>query len=184
MYHQKSTDEALMHGCREGNRLAQKYLYQRYYGKFLGIPYRYVGNKEEAQEILNIAFTKIFDSVKEFRETGSFAGWMSRIIVHTAIDFVRSRQRYRRTFDHNTEWADTPVSNEVVSQLAIEDLYALIQKIPDSSRTVFCMYVIDGYKHSEIAAMLNIDEGTSKWHLSNARRFLQPLVRQQYAIGD
>jgi len=180
-FNQRSTDDALLQGCREGNRLAQKYLYQRYFGKLFGIAMRYTNGREEAQEVMNLSFLKIFESIHQFREIGSFAGWMARIVLHTAIDHARSKSSYRRVMDFNTQ-ADTPISSDAISQLATEEIMTLIQQLPAATRTVFCLYVIEGYKHHEIANTLGIDEGTSKWHLSNARRLLQPRILKQQEI--
>lgn len=181
-YHEKSTDQELLQGCRDQHPLAQKYLYQRYFGKLLGISMRYTSNRSEAIEVLNTAFLKIFDSILQYRESGTFGGWMSRIVFHASIDYIRSRSSYRKVMDYSTE-ADQPIYNEVVGRLEAEDLFKLIQQLPPATRSVFSLYVIEGYIHREIADMLGIDEGTSKWHLSQARRLLQEKISTQHQIS-
>ena len=181
-YNERSSDEELRSGCLNGHRLAQKYLYQRYYGRFLSIPLRYTSNREDAQDVLNQAFLKIFHSMEQYRFEGTFSGWMARIVLFTAIDHVRSRALYKQKIDFNSTAAEPPVDSDAVQNLATEDLHKLIGKLPDASRTVFCLYVIDGYKHAEIASMLGIDEGTSKWHLSEARRRLKAMFVQHAKI--
>ena len=171
-----SSDEELILGCREQNRLAQKYLYQRYYGKLLGVCMRYTSSREEATSILNMAFFKIFQSISNYNSSGSFKGWMSRIALNTAIDHLRSNTTYRKVMDYNSE-KEVAIGNDAIDNLAAEELYAVIQRLPRSTRSVFCLYVIEGYKHHEIAKQLGITVGTSKWHLSSARKQLQTLLK-------
>lgn len=178
-YHPQSTDEELRQGCIERHPLAQEYLYRRYFGRLLGTAMRYSSDRETAVGVLNQAFLKIFNSLEQYNNTGSFAGWMAKIVLHTAIDHARSQITYRKTMDFSTP-ADRVVTNEAPGLLEAEDLYRLVQQLPPATRTVFSLYVVDGYKHREIADMLGIDEGTSKWHLAHARRELQTLIRQAH----
>lgn len=178
-YHEQSTDEALRQGCIEQHRLAQQYLYRRYFGRLLAISMRYAGDRGEATDILNQAFLKIFNSMGQYRDTGSFFGWMAKIVFHTAIDHLRSHTAYRRAMDFSTK-ADQAVDNEIAGRLEAEDLFRLVQQLAPATRSVFSLYVLDGYKHREIAELLGIDEGTSKWHLSTARRELQKMLHQYY----
>ncbi len=178
-YHPTSPDERLIQGCLNQHPLAQKYLYQRYFGRLLGIAMRYTSDRDEAIGVLNQAFLKIFTNLNQYSGVGSFVGWMAKVVLHTAIDYVRSQVTYRRTIHFHTE-ADGHVLNEGLDQLQAEDILHLIQQLPPATRTVFSLYVVDGYKHSEIAAMLGIDEGTSKWHLFQARRLLQERLGRLY----
>ena len=174
-FNEKSTDEYLCQGCLEGHRLAQELLYRRHFPRLMPIALRYLNNQEEAVEVLNQAFLKIFSSIPSYKATGSFAGWMARIVFNTTIDFVRQRTIYRQRMDFESS-ADMPITTNAVDHLAAEDILALIQKLPANQRTIFNLYVIDGYKHREIADMMNIDENTSKWHLSQARLQLQKML--------
>lgn len=178
-YHQQSTEEALRLGCIQQHPLAQKYFYQRYFGQLLGIAMRYTNSREEATDVINQAFLKIFNSLDQFRETGSFSGWMAKIVFHTAIDLIRQQKTYRQVMDFSTE-ADQVVESDASEQLDAEDLFRLIQQLPTASRTVFSLYVVDGYKHQEIADMLGISESTSKWHLANARQEMKKRIEQYY----
>lgn len=178
-YHQQSTDDVLRQGCIQQHRLAQQYLYRRYFGRLLGIAMRYANNRDDATDVLNQAFLKIFNSLEQFQDTGSFFGWMAKIVFHTAIDHVRHNKTYRRVMDYSTV-ADQAVESDATDRLDVEDLYRMIQLLPPASRTVFSLYVIDGYKHHEIAEMLGISEGTSKWHLSNARQEMKKKIEQNY----
>jgi len=175
-YSKHSTDEELIQGCRQKNRLAQKYLYQRFYGKMLGISMRYTKQKSEAVDVLNQAFLKVFEKIDLYEPTGSFSGWIARIVFNTSIDFVRRNTLYKEVMDFNTE-KETAMDAEIIDRLFAEDLYQVIQQLPTTSRTVFSLYVIDGYKHREIAELLNISANTSKWHLAEARKKLQKNLR-------
>lgn len=177
-YSTKNTDIELVTGCRKGERLAQKVLYERYFGKMLGIAMRYTKQQEEAVEILNAAFLKVFTALDNYQDNNNLAGWIAKIVFNCSIDHVRRHTKYRKVMDFEIEH-DAPVVNESINNLNAEDLYKLIQQLPNASKTVFCLYVVDGYKHKEIGDMLNITVGTSKWHLANARKELQNLIYQQ-----
>lgn len=177
-YSTKNTDKELVAGCRRGHRLAQKILYERYFGKMLGIAMRYTKHQEEAIEILNAAFLKVFTALDKYQDNNNLAGWIAKIVFNSAIDHVRRHTKYRKVMNFEVE-RDAPVYNDSINHLQVEDLYKLIQKLPTASQTVFCLYVIDGYKHKEVAEILDITIGTSKWHLANARKELQRLIRQQ-----
>ncbi len=176
-YSLHSTDLELLRGCQQQDRLAQKYLYQRYFGRLMSVCMRYTGNREEAMEVLNTAFLKILEQVKTYQPTGSFSGWMATIAFNTAIDQVRSRTTYKKIMDFNVE-KDVSIENPALDNLATEELFELIQTLPTATRTVFCLNILDGYAHKEIAALLNISEGTSKWHVAEARKILKHLITQ------
>ncbi len=175
-YSPHSTDIELVEGCRNRNRLAQKYLYQRYFGKMLGIPMRYTGNKETATEVLNMAFFKVFKSIDKYEPSGKLHNWIAKIVFNASIDHVRQHTVYKQRMDFETE-KEAVIQCEALENLLVEDLYKLIQLLPPASRTVFCMYCIDGYKHKEIAEQLNISVGTSKWHLAFAKKQLRKLLK-------
>jgi len=178
-YYQHSTDQELREGCVLNDRLAQAYLYRRFFGRLMGVAMRYAGDREAATEVLNTAFFKIFNSLGQYNDTGSFLSWMISIVVHTAIDQQRKSTTYRRHLERIID--DSPaVEYDCLIQLEVDDLLRLIQQLPPATRMVFSLFVIDGYKHREIAEMLGIDEGTSKWHLSAARKELQQLVKKYY----
>lgn len=177
-YSAKNTDNELVEGCLQGERLAQKVLYERYFGKMLGIAMRYTKHQEEAIEILNAAFLKVFTGLDSYQDNNNLAGWIAKIVFNCSIDHVRRHTKYRQVMSFEIE-QEPPIFNDSINNLQAEDLFKLIQKLPAASRNVFCLYVVDGYKHKEIADMLSITVGTSKWHLANARKELQDLIYQQ-----
>lgn len=178
-YGKHSTEENLRQGCLAGDRLAQKELYRRYYGKLLGIPMRYTRDKDEATAILNQAFLTIFNALDKYREEGSFQGWMSTITFRTTMDHLRYEQRYRERI--SLESKEMPSFRNVAEEnLATEELFQIIQRLPDHLRVVFSLYVIEGYKHEEITHLLGITLSTSKWRLAKARETLQSWLGQLY----
>jgi RNA polymerase sigma factor (sigma-70 family) len=178
-----STDAELRQACLRGDRRAQQALYQRYYGRLLGIPMRYTGKREEAQALLNQAFLQIFQSLDAYQEQGSFLGWLSTITFRVTIDHVRQQQRHRERYVLET--AEEPaVYNQAEASLQAEDIFRQIQQLPDYLRVAFSLYVIDGYKHEEIAAMLGIPANTSKWRVAKARQLLQAVLQRDYFTKD
>jgi len=171
-----ATDNVSIEKLQAGDRQEQSSVYKLYYGKMVGIPMRYSQSKDEAHEILNEAFHRVFRSIDNYKETGQLSGWIAKIVFSTTMDFVRKKANYNKQYNIG----DTPVvtvQNNALSRLSLEEIYRKIQMLPPASQNVFSLYVIDGYAHKEIAEMLSISEGTSKWHLSNARLKLQELLK-------
>lgn len=166
----------LINGCLQGNRRMQEELYRRFSPRMYAVCLRYAGNAEEAEDILQEGFIKVFKKLDSFRGEGSFEGWMRRIFVNTAIEHFR-RKRYLMPV---TEKEENTIEGKYISaldELGAKDIMALIQELSPGYRTVFNMYVVEGYTHKEIADMLGISEGTSKSQLSRAKVILQDMVR-------
>lgn len=175
-YTAQSSEQELLVGCLAGQTLAQKYLYQRFFGQMLGICMRYTSNRCEAEDVLNQAFLKVFKNLDQYRGTGALGGWIAQIVFRTAIDYVRSQNAYRKTMDFQSV-SEGVIQNPALDNLAAEEILSLLQELPTSTRTVFSLYVLEGYKHQEIAQELGISEGTSKWHLSEARKNLKKRLK-------
>ena len=170
------SDSDLIAGCINGDRKMQYELYQRYSPKMFGVCLRYAGNTEEAEDVLQEGFIKIFKKIGSFRSEGSFEGWIRRIFVNTAIEHFR-RKSYLQPI---TEREESTIEGQYVSvldTLAEKDIIKLVQQLSPGYRTVFNMYVVEGYTHKEVAGMLGISEGTSKSQLSRAKVILQGMVR-------
>jgi len=168
----EKTDLTLLNTAGKGDTVAQYKLHQRYYGKLLGVCMRYARSREDAEEMVNEAFCKIFMNTRQYRGEGEVGAWMRRITMYTAIDQVRKNARYRKVY-FPAFFPDIPIQNEALSNLGVEELVNMVQQLPDSSRLVFSLFVIEGYSHAEIGAALKISEGASKWHLNKARKLLQ-----------
>jgi RNA polymerase sigma factor (sigma-70 family) len=164
-------------GCLDGNRRDQELLYRRHSGKLFVVCLQYSGNDEEARDILQEGFIKIFENLHHYKYEGSFEGWMRRIVVNTALEKFRARHQLFRVDDIDTiQEPEADPDNEDYAGLDAGDLLFIIRQLPPKYRMVFNLYAIEGYSHKEIAAMLNISEGTSKSNLSRARIILQRRV--------
>jgi RNA polymerase sigma factor (sigma-70 family) len=171
------SDADLIEGCLRGDRKTQYELYRRFSPLMYGVCLRYAGNAEEAEDILQEGFIKVFNKIGTFRKEGSFEGWVRRIFVNTAIEHFR-RKSYLKPIteaEENTIEANYP---SVLDTLAEKDIIQLVQQLSPGYRTVFNMYVVEGYTHKQIAEALGISEGTSKSQLSRAKLILQELVKQ------
>jgi len=171
------TEIDLIRGCLDENRRMQEELYRRFSPRMYAVCLRYAGNAEEAEDILQEGFIKIFKKLDSFRSEGSFEGWIRRIFVNTAIEHFR-RKRYLQTVSEKEENTIEGNDISVLDKMAAKDIVALIKELSPGYRTVFNMYVVEGYTHKEIADMLGISEGTSKSQLSRAKVILQGLVKK------
>jgi RNA polymerase sigma-70 factor (ECF subfamily) len=156
--------------AKEGNRSAQQSIYQKFAPKMLGVCRQYIKDVHLAEDVMITAFMKVFVNLKNFEQKGSFEGWIRRIMVNESISYLRVQKKV--TFLEDTFVNETDFEEET-SQFSVDDLQFLIDQLPEGYKTVFNLYVIEGYKHHEIAKMLNINEGTSKSQLSQARKVLQ-----------
>ena len=169
-------EKEIIQGCIAGRRDCQELLYKFFSPKMFGICLRYANDYHSAEDILQEGFIKVFNNIDRYRGDGSFEGWVKRIFINTAIEY------YRKAVNHNghTELDKASfrqVSDVAVENLAAQDLLKLIQKLSPGYRTVFNLYVIEGFSHKEIAAQLHISEGTSKSQLARARAILQKMIQ-------
>ncbi|MFE3846582.1 RNA polymerase sigma factor [Flavobacterium sp. LB3P45] len=154
----------------ESNRQAQQKIYTRFSAKMLGVCRQYVKDIHQAEDIMITAFMKVFTGLKNFQQKGSFEGWIRRIMVNECISFIRVHKKIKYIDDE--DYFEESFNN-IESQFSIDDMQFLIDSLPDGYKMVFNLYVIEGFKHHEIASMLGINEGTSKSQLSHARKMLQ-----------
>ncbi len=160
----------------KGDRRMQQELYERYAPKMYAVCLRYASNAEEAEDVLQEGFIKIFNKIGSFRGEGSFEGWIRRIFVNTAIEQFR-KKTYLKPITETEENTVEGKYLSVLDTLAEKDIIQLVQQLSPGYRTVFNMYVIEGYTHKQIAELLGISEGTSKSQLSRAKLILQDLVK-------
>ena len=174
------TEDQLVRGCVLKNEAAQKAVFDLYAGKMLGVCMRYARNNADAEDMLQDAFIKVFDKIKQFKGEGSFEGWIRKIVVNTALKKYTLIRYDKEIIGHEGVDADHFFSTEQVaySHLSEKELLQLINKLPDGYRFVFNMYVIEGYSHDEIATMLGIQSGTSRSQLAKARMLLQKQILQ------
>lgn len=171
------TEQELINGCIKNERLAQKRLYERYFGKMMGVCMRYASHKEQATEMLNMGFLKVFQNIKAFADKGgNMEGWMYRIMVNTAIDYLRAEIRHQHLEIEKTVYAED--SSDVIADLSAEQILEMVNQLTPAYRAVFNLYVVEGYNHQEIGELLGINEGTSKSNLAKARVRLQEKIIQ------
>ncbi|MEQ8625188.1 MAG: RNA polymerase sigma factor [Vicingaceae bacterium] len=170
---QLMSDEEMLKGCKANNAAAQKYLFDRYARIMTGVCMRYADSYAEAQDIVQDGFIKVFKKIGTFSGTGSLEGWIRRIMVNTALDYLRSIKNER--FNVSVDDVDYLLKEKqkIVSSMQAEDLLAVVRTLPTGYRTVFNMYAVEGYSHKEIGELLEISENTSKSQYSRARTLLQ-----------
>jgi RNA polymerase sigma-70 factor (ECF subfamily) len=175
------SDEQIIAGCRAGDRKYQELLYQRFASKMFTVCIRYAAESNSAQDLLQEGFVKIFKNIDKFRGDGSFEGWIRRIFVNTCLEFVRKKANMYVVQDTETVKVEYQDEN-ALQKLMKEDLMEMIQSLSTGYRTIFNLYVIEGYSHKEIAELLNVTEGTSKSQLARARYLLQKKVETLMGI--
>ncbi len=171
------TESDLINGCIAGERRMQEMLYQRFSGKMYAVCLRYANNSDDAQDLLQEGFIKVYRNLDKFRKEGSFEGWIRRVFVNTAIEHYR-RKVNLNSIGEKEERMIEDGSFTVLDHLAEKDIILLVQELSPGYRSVFNMYVIEGYSHKEIGDILNISEGTSKSQLARAKSILQKKVQE------
>jgi RNA polymerase sigma factor (sigma-70 family) len=163
----------LIDGCKRNESASQEKLYKTMYPKMMSMVRRYVDNHnyQTAEEILNNGFLKVFQKIDTYKFEGSFEGWVRRIIFNSMSDYIRSNIKYMKKTVFVEK--DEVIDNNITHKLGYEELLKIVQTLPDTSRIVFNMFAIEGFSHKEIADTIGISEGTSKWHLFEARKFLK-----------
>ncbi|HYF29916.1 MAG TPA: sigma-70 family RNA polymerase sigma factor [Chitinophagaceae bacterium] len=168
----------LIKACIAGNRAMQEELYKRFAPKMYAVCMRYANNADDAQDLLQEGFIKVYRNLAKFRAEGSFEGWVRRVFVNTSIEhFRRKSNLYSITEKEENVIEDADIT--ALDNLAEKDIINLIQELSPGYRTVFNMYVIEGYSHKEIGNILGISEGTSKSQLARAKAILQKKVQER-----
>jgi len=170
------TEQEIIQGCRQKNRKAQQALYDKYSPKMFGICKRYVKNYEDAEDVMVDALFKAMTKIDMFGEKGSFEGWIRRIVVNEALMHIRKNHNFKLTVELTNIDIKTEVTIE--NELAAQDILHLLTKLPTGYRTVFNLYIVEGFKHREIAEQLGISINTSKSQLILAKKKLQALVKE------
>lgn len=174
-------DEHIVEGCKAGKRKAYSMLYKKYASVMLGLCLRYCQNLQEAEDVLQEGFIKVFHNISRFRSEGSFEGWIRRIMVNAAIDHYK--KNLKNYFHQDLDAIEEKVGDDAGEEdnyrdleIPADQLMNMIQELPDGYRIVFNLFVIEGYSHKEIAEELNVTENTSKTQLLKARRALREKV--------
>ena len=167
----------IIEGCVKGDSNCQQIVYQKFYGKMLGACMRYSKDREEARDILQDGFLKVFTNIKLYGGKGSFEGWIRKVIINTALDYIRKNKQmiqYANSdyVEENAEEIKEEENNEYAN-ISTNEIMEAVQQLPAAYRTVFNMFVVDGFSHAEIAQELGINIGTSKSNLSKAKAHLK-----------
>lgn len=168
--------QELINGCIRNERSAQERLYRLFYSRMMAVVRRYIDHEEQAEEVLNNGFLRAFQKIQQYTFQGSFEGWLRKIVFHAVSDYVKQNVRYNEKIMLVEK--DQYVHKDHADRLYYNQLLELVQSLPDATKAVFNMYVMEGFSHKEIGKMLNISEGTSKWHLSEGRRILKDKIER------
>ncbi len=179
----KMNEEQLVKKCLEKDTLAQKQLFDFYSKRMMGVCLRYAKDSEEAQDVLQMGFIKVFEKLEMYKHQGSLEGWIRKIIVNTALDNIRKNKKLMNNVEiDKVDYQLQNYDENVLGSLSAQDLLRVIQEMPTGFRTVFNMFAIEGFSHKEIAEKLNISVSTSKSQFSRARVYLQKRLKEQKLI--
>ncbi|MBA3679907.1 MAG: RNA polymerase sigma factor [Bacteroidetes bacterium] len=173
--------QKLINECIDRDRRAEYELYKLTYSYLMSICIRYTKNEDRAKEVLNIGFLRIITNLDKYKIEVPFKAWIRRVMINTLInEFKKEKIHYDNVlyvedYYETDKYADV---NAVISKIDTEQIYSFIAQLPAATRQVFNLYFVDGYKHKEIGNMLDISEGTSKWHLNSAKEKLKELIKK------
>jgi RNA polymerase sigma-70 factor (ECF subfamily) len=176
------TEEVLLQGCLKNDATAQQELYHRYSPKMLSVCYRYAKNREDAEDMLQEGFIKVFSQISKFENRGSLEGWILRIIVHTCINHLKKNKKFNEHVD--LAYAGNIVIKEdyIPSIIQAKQIVETIRTLPIGYRTVLNLYAIEGYSHKEIGQLLDIEESTSRSQYTRAKNMLEEILVQKRII--
>lgn len=166
----------IISGCARNDRSAQEKLYKMFQPKMLLMALRYMNDKSLAEDVVNMGFLKCFQKIEKYTFQGSFEGWLRKIVLRTALDTLRSQEKYHEKVIFAEK--EYYVEKDHAERLYYNQLLALVHTLPKTTRLVFNLSVMEGMPHKEIAEALGISEGTSKWHLSEGRRMLKEKIEK------
>jgi len=169
-------EQQLIAGCKKGNRLAQRELYDKYAPRMLAVCMRYVNDRETARDLLQEGFIKVFTCIDSYSSLGSFEGWVRKVFVNGALEYLRKTDVLREATDLDNAPELVQPEASVLSNISAAELMKMIQQLPAGFRAVFNLFAIEGYSHREIGEMLKITESTSRSQYTRARQMLQKQI--------
>lgn len=176
-----NNEKQIIKKAAAGNQEAQKHIYDKYASKMLSVCRQYIKDLQFAEDVMIIGFLKVFTHLGSFGFNGSFEGWIRKIMIRESISYVRKQQFV--VYDDELYEQNTTEYNSISSKLDVEHIQLLIDALPEGYKMVFVLFVVEGYKHHEIAELLQISENTSKSQLFKARKMLQEKLKKQNIIG-
>jgi RNA polymerase sigma-70 factor (ECF subfamily) len=170
-------------GCKRKNQKCQEQLYKTYFGYAMAVVMKYVENRQDATDIVDDSFMKVFDAIGKFDAQQPFKPWLRKIMVNTAIDRIRENKKFLRHTSVDKA-ADLSASVDVIHELTVKEIHGLLRQLPPIQKYIFNMYEIDGYTHQEIAEKLGIPESTSRTYLTRAKAVLRKLYSILYCTDN
>ncbi|MGC4035719.1 MAG: sigma-70 family RNA polymerase sigma factor [Chitinophagaceae bacterium] len=178
------TEEAILKGCLQNDAVAQRELYNKYSPKMLAVCYRFAHNREDAEDMLQEGFIKVFSQIHTFENRGAFEGWIRRIIVHTCINILKKNKKFNESIDIIHAKGIQVREESVHSIVQAKQVIECIRLLPIGYRTVLNLYAIEGYSHKEIAGMLEIEESTSRSQYTRAKAMLEDILLRKKIITN
>jgi RNA polymerase sigma-70 factor (ECF subfamily) len=178
------TEEAILQGCLKNHAAAQRELYQRYSPKMLAVCFRFAHNREDAEDMLQDGFIKVFLQMHTFQSKGAFEGWIRRIMVHTCINHLKKNKRFNESVDIIQASSAQIREESIPSIVQAKQIVDCIRLLPIGYRTVLNLYAIEGYSHKEISGMLDIEESTSRSQYTRARQMLEDILIRRNLIPE
>lgn len=176
------TEEAILKGCLTNNAVAQRELYNKYSPKMLAVCYRFAHNREDAEDMLQEGFIKVFSQIHTFENRGAFEGWIRRIVVHTCINILKKNKKFNESVDIIHATSLQVREESVPSIVQAKQVVECIRLLPIGYRTVLNLYAIEGYSHKEIADILEIEESTSRSQYTRAKAMLEDILLKKKII--
>lgn len=168
------SEKEIVAGCADNERFFQELLYRQFFPAMMRMCMRYTDDRDKAMQIINNGFLRVFKKIATFQHKGSLEGWIRKLIFHSISDFFKKDAKYLHFLVF--EEKETAIAAKANSNMYLEDILAMVKQLPPATQKVFQLYAIEGYTHVEIAKQLDISPGTSKWHLSAARKKLQQAI--------
>jgi RNA polymerase sigma-70 factor (ECF subfamily) len=176
------TEEAILSGCLQSDAVAQRELYTRYSPKMLSVCYRFAHNREDAEDMLQEGFIKVFSQIHTFQNKGAFEGWIRRIMVHTCINHLKKNKKFNESVDIIHATGVQVREESIPSIVQAKQVVECIRILPLGYRTVLNLYAIEGYSHKEIAGMLDVEESTSRSQYTRAKQMLEDILIKKNII--
>ncbi len=170
------TEESILNGCIQQEPAAQKELYERFSGKMFAVCYRYAGNKQDAEDMLQESMVRIFSQIHQFQQKGSFEGWIRKVIVHTCINQLKKQKKFNDCVEITQAEYLLSKADSIPSIVQAKEIIECIGAMPSGYRTVLNLYALEGYSHREIAELLEIEESTSRSQYNRAKKLLENLL--------
>ncbi|MBL0881857.1 MAG: sigma-70 family RNA polymerase sigma factor [Chitinophagaceae bacterium] len=176
------TEQAIIAGCIQNDAAAQRELYNRYSPKMLSVCYRFAPSREDAEDMLQEGFIKVFTQIHTFQNKGAFEGWIRRIIVHTCINFLKKHKKFNESLDISHATSVYIKEETIPSIMQARQIIECIRLLPVGYRTVLNLYALEGYSHKEIGIMLDIEESTSRSQYTRAKAMLENILIRKKII--